>query len=372
MNIKMNTTMLLVLTCIGYGCKKDVMTKNLAHVVYTFPEEGAKHEGTWLQWPHHYQYGMEFRNRMDSTWIHMTRELVQGENVHIVAYNNTERQRISNLLKSVGVDQTRVDFYIHPTNDFWIRDNGPIYVRDSTGNLIIEDWGFNGWGNKADFEDCNLVPEKIGRDQQRNVLDLNTVMINEGGAVELDGRGSLMACRSSILNNNRNRGMSQTQAEEIFTTYLGATNFIWLQGRKGRDVTDQHIDGFARFANPGTIVTMSENDLLDYDVRQSDIELLYNAKNALGEAYTFVKLPLTQGNVVTTYGKKLGYKGSYCNYYIANECVLVPVYNDPNDEMALSALRDLYPNRRVVGIDCRNVYADGGMIHCITQQQPID
>jgi len=197
-------------------------------------------------------------------------------------------------------------------------------------------------------------------------------MINEGGSVELDGHGTLMACKSSILNNNRNPGMSQLKAESIFKEYLGATNFVWLDGQAGLEITDQHIDGFARFGNAETIVTMETNDLLNYDVKQADINKLFAATNKGGEAYTFLKLPLTQNNVVTTYGQNLGYKGSYCNYYIANTKVLVPIYNDPNDNTALQLLQTLYPNRTVVGIDFRNVYANGGMTHCVTQQQPSD
>jgi agmatine deiminase len=179
-----------------------------------------------------------------------------------------------------------------------------------------------------------------------------------------------MACKSSILNKNRNNGMTQAQAEAIFTKYLGVTNFIWLDGVAGLEITDQHIDGFARFGNATTIVTMEQADLLDFQVQQSDIDKLYAAKNKSGAAYTFLKIPLSKNNVVTTYGKNLGYKGSYINYYIANGKVLVPNYNDPNDAVANAKIQTLYPTRTVVGIDVRNLYENGGMIHCVTQQQP--
>jgi len=132
--------------------------------------------------------------------------------------------------------------------------------------LVIQDWGFNGWGDKADYEKCNAIPASIGRDQKRKVIDLNAVMINEGGSVEMDGHGTLLACKSSILNENRNPGMTKSEAEKIFTQYLGVTNFIWLEGQAGLEITDQHIDGFARFGNSMTIVTMENDDLLEFDV----------------------------------------------------------------------------------------------------------
>ncbi|UTW61241.1 agmatine deiminase family protein [bacterium SCSIO 12741] len=364
---------ILVISVFSFSCKKEVMEAPVVtgQSTYTFPEESERHEGTWLQWPHHYQYGKTFRDRLDPTWVELTRELASSEKVHIVAYDQVEKNRITALLNVAQVDLGQVDFSLYKTDDFWVRDNGPIYVKDQDGNWVIEDWGFNGWGNKADYGHCNAVPAKIGMDQNRTVVNLNSIMINEGGSVEMDGHGSLMACKSSILNANRNPGMTQAEAEKIFTQFLGVTNFIWLDGQAGLEITDQHIDGFARFGNSNTIVTLNREDLLAYDVLPTDIDKLYAARNADGKAYDFLKLPLTQNNVVTEYGKKLGYQGSYCNYYIANTKVIVPTYSDPNDSLALSKLQTLYPNREVVGIDCRNVYANGGMIHCITQQQPL-
>lgn len=357
------------------SCQQDEATakpdesKN-AEIMYTMPEESAPHEGTWLQWPHQYQYGIDYRNDLDATWIAMTKSLTESEKVHIIAYDNTEKSRITALLKTAGVSLSAIDFKIFKTDDVWVRDNGPIYTKDKNNQLVIQDWGFNGWGKKADFMNCNTIPSQIAADQKINKIDLNSVMINEGGAVEIDGNGTLMATKSAILNSNRNPSMTQSQAETIFKKYLGTTHFIWLDGKAGREITDMHIDGFARFGNPTTIVTMNEDDLLYWEVPQNDITTLYHTKDKNDKAYTFLKLPLSKNNVVTTYGKKLGYKGSYVNYYIGNTVVLVPNYNDPNDSVANQLIQRLYPSRKIIGIDVRNLYANGGMIHCVTQQQP--
>ena len=368
---KMNFLLMTLLTIFA-ACKKGEDNSPTAgtEILYTMPEESSTHEGTWLQWPHQYQYGTTYRNRLDATWVSITKELVTSEKVHLIAYDQTEKDRIVNLLNSAGVPLTNIDFKIYKTDDVWVRDNGPIYVKDKNGNLVIEDWGFNGWGNKALYNNCNTIPAKIGADQGKTVIDINNTMTNEGGAVEIDGNGTLLATKSAILNSNRNSGMTQAKAEEIFAKYLGVTNFIWLDGVAGLEITDQHIDGFARFGNQTTIVTMAQNDLLDYDVKQSDIDKLYASKNKNGTAYSFLKLPLTQNNVVTTYGTTLGYKGSYVNYYIANNKILVPNYNDLNDAIANAKIQTLYPAKTVVGIDVRNLYANGGMVHCVTQQQP--
>lgn len=360
--------------------KYQAQNRPITETLYTMPEESKPHEGTWLQWPHQYQYGISYRNSLDPTWIAMTRELVTSEKVHIIAYNNTEKIRIISLLNVAKIPLTKINFKIYKTDDVWVRDNGPIYTRNKNGKLVIQDWGFNGWGQKVDyisgypieFSNCNTIPSKIANDQNLELINLNSIMNNEGGSIEIDGNGTLMGCKSSILNNNRNPNMTQKKAEEVFTKYLGVTNFIWLEGTAGLEITDQHIDGFARFGDSKTIVTMGNDDLLNYEIKQSDIDQLYAAKNREGIAYTFLKIPLTQNNVITTTGANLGYKGSYINYYIANNKVLVPNYNDPNDLIANSMIQTLYPNRIVVGIDVRNLYENGGMIHCVTQQQPIE
>lgn len=347
---------------------------------YKMPSESLPHEGTWLQWPHQYEYGTTYRNRLDSTWVAMTGALVQSEHVHIIAYNSAEQTRITNLLTVASINLTNVDFRLFQTNDVWVRDNGPLFVRDTDGNLNIEDWGFNGWGGDYNYNLCNTIPASVGTELSIPTVNLNSVMVVEGGAYELDGNGVLLATKSSILTQTnsggalavRNPGMTQQQAESIFTQYLGAAKFIWLDGFLSTDdITDAHIDGFAKFANENTLVTMNNSDLQYWGLSLNDIATLYAATDANNVTYNKVYLPLTQNDVVTTYGNNLGYKGSYCNYYIANNVVLVPNYSDPNDEIANAIIQGLHPGRTVIGIDCRNLYENGGMVHCVTQQQPV-
>lgn len=359
---------------LGFACNNgstpDVI-RIKPDILYTMPSEEQPHEGTWLQWPHEYQYGVTYRNRLDKTWIDMTKELVSSEKVHLIVYDATEQTRVTTLLTNANVPLTNIDFKIYKTDDVWVRDNGPIYVKDNQGNLIIEDWGFNGWGKKAKYSNCDAIPSKIGTDQNKTVVDLNNILINEGGAIEIDGNRTMMACKSSIINANRNPNLSEIQIEDIFTKYLGITKFVWLDGVPGLEITDMHIDGFARFANKRNIVTMSDQDLEYWQVKQVDINTLkFNNSDDSNSNYTRIELPLTQKEVVTTYGKKLGIKGSYINYYVANTVVLVPNYNDFSDKIANDIIQELYPEKKVIGIDVRNLYANGGMIHCVTQQQP--
>lgn len=353
---------LFLLFCInGVNCQESL---------FKISAESEPHKATWVQWPHHHQFSEAYRDTLEPTWISMTKTLVIDEKVYIIAYDQREKDRITELLKAENISLKNIEFRIYKTDDVWIRDSGPIYVKDKKKNLAIVDFGFNGWGKKAMFAHCKTIPSKIAKDQGLPLIDLASEIVLEGGSIEIDGYGTLMACKSSILNYNRNPGMTQEQAEQIFRKYLGISSFIWLDGQAGLDISDQHIDGFARFCNINIIVTMEQEDLLDYDIKQSDINKLFAVKNKDGIAYTFVKVPLTKNTVKTTDGRDLGYKGSYINYYVANKKVLVPNYNDPNDKKANKMIQTVYPLREIVGIDVRDLYEYGGMVHCVLMQQP--
>jgi len=247
---------------------------------------------------------------------------------------------------------------------YQVRDNGPIFAYDNESNeLVLQNWKFNGWGKKADWWwHDNKIPKKVAKSLSLPRVDVN--MVNEGGSVELDGRGTLMAKRSSILNKNRNPGMNQKKAENYFSKYLGVENFIWLEGTITKsDITDDHIDGTARFAHGNTIVTHARSDFID----PKEYDILVAARDAQGKKYNIVTLPLTKNNNVG----KTGDHGIYINYYIGNKVILMPIYEDENDDVAKKILADLYPNREIKGILAVELYKDGGMTHCVTQQQPV-
>ena len=341
-------------------------------IQYTMPFEDAEHEGTWLQWPHDNTYGNGWKSENEPAFIEMVATLESGENVHIIVYDASEQLDVEQTLTNASISLTNVDFYIHQNDDYWVRDNGPIFVYDNNNDLAILDFAFNGWGNDAPYALCDQIPSLIATDLNIPVVDLSD-MVFEGGAIEIDGNGSALMTRSSVTASDRNPNLTETQIEDYLTTYLGITNFIWLDGSFGgsQDITDQHIDGFAKFVDANTIVTMNNADLWYWYVSTADIATLNAATDANGVAYNIVNLPLTQNNVFTTSGSNTYSKGSYVNYYVANDAVLVPVYNDANDSIALGIIQGLYPTKTAVGIDCRDLFNYGGMVHCVTQQQPI-
>ena len=222
-----NTHLVYLLTLlIGLSCQNDDGMEAAPNdsILYRMPEESELHEGTWLQWPHNYE-GNRHRNlvkRYEESWIQMTLALHRGEKVHLIVYNEKEWNRVYDVLEKRGCNMKQIDFYDWPTEDVWVRDNGPIFVFDEDDRLRVTDWGFNGWGKKYDYKESNMIPQKVAKELR---LPCTTIpMVNEGGSVEIDGQGTLMAKKSSILNRNRNPGWKQEDAEAYFTRYLGVTN----------------------------------------------------------------------------------------------------------------------------------------------------
>lgn len=371
------------------SCRNREIDKTL--VEYVFPGEWEEHEGTWLIWPH--DYGIitpEYVDMIDDIWVTMTKALHTGEKVHIVVYNQAEQTIISGLLADAGVDMSQVDFTIAQTDQFWARDCGPMFVVDSEGSPAIVDWGFNGYGRMDKFGPDVLedllweIPEFVREEYLGNYvkddvlsstiamsMNINSIDVNgfilEGGAIESDGRGTIITTESCIINENRNPGMSRREAEIYFKRYMGVTNVIWLEASPDEEITDGHIDGLVRFADSNTIVTMTEDDyseMYDYTPK-GDYRKVINAKNANGERYNIVTLPITE-DVVEWHGCR----ASYLNYYAGNKVVLVPVYEDVMDAEALRILGEIYPDKEIIPVNGEVLGVLGGGIHCVTQQQP--
>ena len=338
---------------------------------WTLPDEAAPHGATWLVWPHHRTYGRAYRDRLDPTWVAMTAALVAHEDVHLVVRDAGEEARVAALLSAGGVVADRVDYLHQPADDVWARDMGPVFVVGDDGAGAVLDWGFDGWGDDAPHRDDDAVAGAVGRALGLPVIDRNDVVL-EGGAIELDGAGTLLTTESAVLGDGRNPGLGRGDLEAAFAQQLGVRKVVWLDGAPGGrlDITDMHIDGFARFAPGPVLMTLADADLARWGVPAADIARLGGLTDAEGAPYPRVNLPLTASDVVTPSGFAVQFPGSYLNYYVANGIVLVPIYDDTNDADALAAVGALFPDRAVIGVDSRDLFREGGMIHCVTQQEP--
>ena len=350
---------------------------------YFMPAEWECHEGTWLQWPHDDTH-QNSQVRQEHLWLAMTAALLNDEIVHITVPDERRFEHLTHQLTYYGSNHSQLDIHLIPTNDVWSRDNGPIFLINDRGDLAITSWNFNGWGERYPFDKDRLVPESVA---EVLGLPLFTAPITlEGGAIEVNGKGTLIATRTSIINPNRNPGLSQEQVESAIQQYLGVDHIIWLSGAPREfcdavgDDTDLHIDEFVRFVDESTVLyswTEDENHPFFPYLKQHLVEL-QSAETESGKPLTLVPLPLPENKLYSTFQtspappfKSVPSLAIYANFYIANQVVLVPVYGDVNDAQALDIIADHFPGRQIVSLPAQVTAEMGGMMHCVTQQQPI-
>src|SRR2546423_10218664 len=333
---------------------------------YRMPAEWERHTATWLSWPR--REGISFPDSFDRVLPAlraMVKALIESEQVCINVCNGAHEAEARAALKDV--DPARVTFHRIPTNEPWCRDHGPIFLtRDVDPKLAVGDWDFNAWGNKyPPFDLDEVVPTCVAE-----ILKLPVFyprMILEGGSIEVNGAGTLLTSESCLLNKNRNPSLSRDEIEKRLRDFLGVREILWLGDGIEGDDTDGHIDDLARFVSETKVVTVVEENSSDanYKPLQENLERLQAMKIG-GRKIDIIILPMPKK--IIREDQRL--PASYANFYIANSCVLVPTFADPADEIALSTLRNCFPKRRVVGIDCRELIWGLGTFHCLTQQQP--
>lgn len=346
---------------------------------FYMPAEWEPHEGTWLQWPQDKVYrGYELK--LERIWINMVEALHDHEMVHLVVNCERQQDHVAGQLLYHNIGLKNVDFHIISTNDVWARDNGPIFVVNDDGDIAITNWGFNGWGGRFPYELDNKVPTAIGTQLDIPVFDVPMVL--EAGAVDVNGKGTFLATKTSIIDSYRNPGMSRDDIDAVLSQYLGVTHFIWLTGAgrgecdKWGDETDSHIDIVARFVDNSTVLYNTTNNLSDprYQMLAKSYEELKAATNETGQPLTLIPLPLPeiyQTSSMTDWRRSSFTDAAYSNYLIANNVVLVPVYGHNNDQYGLEIIAEHFPGREVIGIEVVALIEHGGAIGCVTQPQPL-
>jgi len=328
---------------------------------YRMPAEWEPHAATWLSWPR--REGISFPSSFDRVLPAlraMVEALIESERVCINVCNGSHEAEAREVLG--GLSMERITFYRIPTNEPWCRDHGPIFLtRDNNPKLAIVDWDYNAWGNKyPPFDLDEVLPTRVAE-----ILDLPVFyphMVLEGGSIEVNGSGACLTTEGCLLNKNRNPHLSRRKIEGRLRDFLGVRDVLWLgRGTEGDD-TDGHIDNLARFVSETKVLTVVEEDSssVNYQPLQENLGRLREMK------FNIVKLPTPRRMV----REDLVLPASYANFYITNRVVLAPTYADKNDEIALSILRECFPTRRVLGIDCRELIWGLGAFHCLTQQQP--
>jgi agmatine deiminase len=277
--------------------------------------------------------------------------------------------RARSMIEAAGADMGNVEFFDHPTNDAWCRDNGPIFVRnDRTGEVAVTDWEFNSWGGKhPPFDRDNRIPGRVAR--ALSLRRFKTGMVLEGGSIDVNGSGLLLTTEACLLNPNRNPRLTRAQIERRLMRFLGVYEVIWLGEGIAGDDTDGHVDDLTRFFGESGVLTSVERDRRspNYRALGENLERLRSTRTASGRRLDLVKLPTPA--LCRRNGQVL--PASYANFLIINGAVLMAAFRQPKrDREAAEVLSSCFPGREVIPIDCLELVWGLGTLHCISQQQP--
>ncbi len=323
-----------------------------------------------LTWPHRHGPLGRILDQVDRVFVAIAQAVTTHEHLLIACFDPAHLEHVQTLLQRAAVDLGRVRLAVAPSNDVWARDHGPITVmRD--GQPLLLDFAFNGWGRKYPFALDNAVSAELHRQGCFGSTAMEAVpLILEGGSIESDGAGTLLTTRHCLLNPQRNPEFDCIGLEGIFAERFGTRRVLWLDhGQLAGDDTDGHIDTLARFCDPHTIAYVQCNDSADehYDeLRQMEAELRA-FRDDDGQPYRLVPLPMPAAKR-DEHGKRL--PATYANFLIINDAVLVPVYDDPQDAVALERLAGCFPGRQLIPINCLPLIRQYGSLHCVTMQLP--
>jgi agmatine deiminase len=343
------------------------------------PAEWHRHEATWLVWPHRLSDWPGKFGPIPWVYAEIVRKLAEGERVRILVSSVAHEAQARRILERAEVESSSVTFLRIPTDRGWTRDMGPLFVRKpgkkrGKGNVAIARFHFNAWAKYPDWKKDCQVPERAARILRIPLFPIRhkgRPFVLEGGAIDVNGRGTLLATEECLLDpevQTRNPGLSRREVEQVLAGALGVRNVLWLARGIAGDDTHGHVDDLCRFVNPGTVVLCHERraDDPNYRVLAENRERLEGMRLEDGAKLEVVALPMPEPLAFD--GMRL--PASYANFYIGNACVLVPTFNDPADREALGILGELFTDRPVVGIHAVDLVWGLGTLHCLTQQQP--
>ena len=339
------------------------------------PAEWEDHYATWLGWPHEQTDWPGKFETIPWAFAEIVRHLTRFERVYLLVENRSAEAKTRAILKKSGADLAAVDFFRVPTDRGWMRDSGPIAVRSASGEVAYTHWIFNGWAKYNNHKKDSLAAAQVNKKLNHRIwqpMHKGRRVVLEGGSIDVNGRGTLLTTEECLLSTTqeRNPGFTRDDYAQLFRSYLGATQVLWLRNGIAGDDTHGHVDDLARFVNPTTIVAVVEEDQSDvnYGPLRENLALLHGMKDTDGKSFRIETLPMPAP--VYFEGQRL--PASYANFYVANKVVMVPTFNDANDRVALNTLARLIPDREIVGIACRDLVLGLGTLHCMTQQQPRD
>jgi agmatine deiminase len=343
---------------------------------YRLPAEWEPHAATWLAWPH---ARGDWPGKLDAVrWVYgeVVRRIAPRERVHLLVPDRRAEGKARTLLRKVGIDPAAVQLHHVPTDRSWTRDTLPLFVRRADGARGLVAWLFNAWARYPDWHRDRAAAARVARLVRlpvwKPMLPGRGRIVLEGGAIDVNGRGTLLATEECLLSTvqARNPGLGRAALERLFADFLGVAKVVWLAAGIAGDDTHGHVDDCARFVDPHTVVACVEPDRGDanHAPLAENLARLRAATDQDGRPLRVVELPMPAPLYFA--GRRL--PASYANFYVANAAVLVPTFNDERDRRALAILADCFPDRPVVGIHAVDLVWGLGAVHCITLQEPAE
>lgn len=342
---------------------------------YSMPAEWESQAAIWLAWPHNKEDWPGKFEPIPWAYAEMVRYIAKTQRVRLVVKNEKQHASAEDMLTRAGVNLKHVDLIIAATDRVWLRDSGGIMVRcTKTNKPAILDWRFNAWAKYDNWKRDDKMPAHMAAFLKRETVQpmhKGKRVVLEGGSIDVNGKGVLLTTEECLLSNIqcRNPGFKREDYEAVFAKYLGISQIIWLENGIVGDDTHGHVDDITRFVDASTIVTVVEKDKSDpnHGLLQTNLKRLKKAVDPRGKPFNIVELPMPRPVVFE--GQRL--PASYANFLITNDVILVPVFNDPADRIALNLLAECFPKREIVGIYCGDFVWGLGTIHCASQQEPI-
>jgi len=338
------------------------------------PAEWEPHAATWIAWPHNPEDWPGKFQPIPWVYCEIVRHLSAVEEVHILVNDAAAQSRATSMLRRHGATLARVHFHRWRTDRVWLRDSGPIFLKNTTGDVALTNWRFNAWAKYPNWHHDDSIPKHVAKLYKKMPSFEPAIagkrLVLEGGSIDVNGAGLLLTTEECLLSDvqQRNPGVSKSQLEQAFHDYLGIERTLWLNRGCAGDDTHGHVDDIARFVAPNTVLAAVEPNPADENhlPLAENLDRLHATRNLSGKPLTIRTLPMPAPVVFD--GQRL--PASYANFYIANSLVLVPTFNDPNDRIALNTLAECFPTRTVTGIHCTDLIWGLGALHCMTQQEP--
>jgi agmatine deiminase len=327
---------------------------------FSMPAEWARHAGCLVSWPCKEETWCGFVKQAKRAYSEVINAISNYEPVLVLSDPSTMSEARQAVAKETPVIEL-------PLDDAWIRDNGPTFVTSDVGDLAIVQFGFNGWGERfPPYDKDARVPELLA--DRTGLRRYIAPMVLEGGAISVDGEGTLLTTESCLLNSNRNPNHTRESIEETLGSFLGVRKVLWLKQGIHKSLIDGHIDGIAAFVGPSKVILASTEDESDpnHAIMKDNRERLETMSDAKGRSIEIVDLPMPKLREIA--GNRIA--PCYTNFYIGTGGIVAPTFGDSNDRTALEILGGLFPNHEVVGVRSEYIGVGGGEIHCITQQIP--